>query len=231
MFAEVCMVVTVSANAVGEVIGVNGSVAYLVAAVGCLVGVTGVVVAVVALRRVRSRPRQQSTVEDPFRDRDTDVLRGDPRRLRPGDIVQIRRVSYPVSGSMHLVEGGWSWAEHLLDDAAGQRRWLSVEEGPELELVLWTAEPGAAVTPGAPTLDFAGRRYVWDESGQARYTATGATGLDPQGTMRYHDYLAPGGARLSFEAYGEAGWQVARGEQLHRAEVMIYPQAGPEQAD
>ncbi|MEU4639729.1 DUF4178 domain-containing protein [Micromonospora sp. NPDC023814] len=203
----------------------DGSVAYLLTAAGCLVGVAGVVVAVVALRRGRSRPQRPKEPGDPLRDRDADALRGDPRRLKPGDIVEIRGTSYAVRGSIRLVEGGWSWAEHLLDDAAGVRRWLSVEEDPELELVLWAAEPGATVTPGAPTIDFAGRRYNWDESGQARYTATGTTGLDPTGTMRYHDYQAPGGARLSFEAYGEAGWEVALGEVLHRADVMIYPQA------
>ena len=204
------------------------SLAYLVLALGCLIGVAGVVIAVVALLRARSRP-QPRTSGDPFRDRDADVLRGDPRKLRPGDIVEIRQVPYTVRGSVHLVEGAWSWAEHLLDDAGGAKRWLSVEEDPDLELVLWTAEPSATVTPGAPTLDIAGRRYSWDESGQARYTATEGTGLDPNGTMRYHDYQAPGGARLSFEAYGEAGWEVALGEKLHRAQVMIYPQGGPEQ--
>lgn len=202
----------------------DGSLAYLLAA-GCLVGVAGVVVAVLARRRSRPRPPGGTGPGDPLRDRDADALHGDPRQLKPGDIVEVRGVTYAVRGSIRLVEGGWSWAEHLLDDAGGVRRWLSVEEDPELELVLWEAEPGATITPGAPIIDFAGRRYDWDESGQARYTAVGATGLDPTGTMRYHDYQAPGGARLSFESYGDAGWEVARGEKLHRAEVMIYPQA------
>jgi hypothetical protein len=207
---------------------VNGTVAYLVAGLGCLLGVAGVVIAVVALRRSRSAPRPAAK-GDPFRDRDADALRGDPRRLKPGDIVEIRQVPHTVRGSVHLVEGGWSWAEHLLDDAGGVKRWLSVESDPDLELVFWTSEPSATVTPGAPSLEFAGRRYQWDESGQAKYTATEGTGLDAQGTMRYHDYQAPGGARLSFEAYGDAGWEVNVGEQLRRAEVMIYPQGDPEQ--
>ncbi|MGY0006319.1 DUF4178 domain-containing protein [Micromonospora sp. I033] len=206
----------------------NGSLAYVVTTVGCLVGVAGVVIAVIALRRARSAARPKAASGDPFRDRDADALRGDPRALRPGDIVEIRQVPYTVRGSVHLVEGGWSWAEHLLDDAGGVKRWLSVESDPDLELVLWTSEPSATVTPGAPTLEIAGRRYHWDESGQAKYTATEGTGLDPRGTMRYHDYQAPGGARLSFEAYGEAGWEVNLGEQVRRAEVMIYPQGGPE---
>lgn len=207
----------------------DGSVAYLVAAAGCLAVAAGVAIAVVALRRARQQQARNSAQPpgDPFRDHDADALRGDPRRLRPGDIVEIRNVPYGVRGSLRFTEGGWSWAEHLLDDAAGVRRWLSVEEDPDLELVLWAAEPGATVAPGAPTVDFDGRRYTSHESGQARYTATGTTGLDPAGTVRYHDYRAPGGARLSFEAYGDADWEVARGEQVHRAEVMVYPQAGP----
>ncbi|MFU8850882.1 DUF4178 domain-containing protein [Micromonospora sp. SL1-18] len=203
----------------------NGSTAYVVT--GCLVGVAGVAIGVVVLRKARSGSRTPAPGDQV---RDGDALRGDPRRLKPGDIVEIRQVPYTVRGSVHLVEGGWSWAEHLLDDAVGIRRWLSVEEDPDLELVLWTSEPSATVTPGAPTLDVAGRRYSWDESGQARYTATEGTGLAPRGTMRYHDYQAPGGARLAFESYGEAGWAVNLGEKLHRAEVMIYPQGGSEQA-
>ncbi|WP_329017238.1 DUF4178 domain-containing protein [Micromonospora rifamycinica] len=206
----------------------NGSMAYVVATLGCLIGVAGIVVAVVALRKGRKPTRPPAAAKDPFRDTDSDALRGDPRKLKPGDIVEIRRVSYAVRGSVHLVEGGWSWAEHLLDTVEGDKRWLSVEEDPDLELVLWTAEPAATVTPGAPTLDFAGRRYSWEESGQARYSATGSTGLDPYGTVRYHDYRGQGDERLSFEAYGEAGWEVGRGERLHRADVMVYPQSAPE---
>ncbi|MET7875639.1 DUF4178 domain-containing protein [Micromonospora sp. DT68] len=204
----------------------NGSVAYVVTTLGCLVGVAGIVVALVALRKSRKQARPAAPV-DPFRDTDSDALRGDPRRLKPGDIVEIRRVSYAVRGSVYFAEGSWSWAEHLLDTVDGDKRWLSVEEDPDLELVLWTAEPAATITPGAHTLDFAGRRYTAEESGQARYTAVGSTGLDPNGTVRYHDYRTSSGERLSFEAYGQAGWEVARGEQLHRSDVMVYPQAGP----
>jgi len=211
----------------------NGTVAYLLAGAGCLVGVAGVVIALVALSRSRRRetvdPRRAGAGRnaDPFRDNDADALRGDPRRLRPGDIMEIRSVSYAVRGSLHFTEGDWGWAEHLLDDAQGVKRWLSVEEDPDLELVFWTQEPGATVTPGPPSINFDGRRFNSDESGQARYTATGTTGLNPSGTVSYHDYSAPGGARLSFESYGGGGWEVGRGELLNRAEVMIYPQADP----
>lgn len=204
----------------------NGSTAFLVTGLGCLIVVAGVVIAVLAVRRSRQRPAVPATGPvDPFRqaDDDADALRGDPRKLAPGDIVEIRGVSYGVRGSLHFREGDWGWAEHLLDDAAGTKRWLSVEEDPDLELVLWTEVPGATVTPGPATIDFDGRRYTSDESGSATYTGVGTTGLNPSGSVRYHDYQS-GDARLSFESYGGAGWEVGRGEKLHRAEVQIYRQ-------
>ncbi|MFC0507361.1 DUF4178 domain-containing protein [Micromonospora costi] len=194
----------------------SGWVAYL--AVAGLIVLLAIVGAV--LRRFGSRPRAGTGPGA--------SLAGDEalRAIRPGDVVEIRGVPWPVRGTIRLHEAGWSWAEHLLDDVDGVRRWLSVEERRDHEVVLWTAEPGATVTPGAPTIDLADHRYGWVESGQARYTATGTTGREPSGTMRYHDYQAPGGARLSFEAYGEAGWEVARGELLRRAEVVVRPRTG-----
>lgn len=210
----------------------SGSLAYAVVAVGFLLAVAGVVIAVIALRAAKRRPSSpagESVHKDPFRtvDDDADALRGDPRRLKPGDIVEVRQTSYGVRGTLRFTEGEWGWTEHLLDDASGAKVWLSVEEDPDLELVLWTAVPTATVTPGPGSIDFDGRRYNSEESGRARFTSTGTTGLNPTGTVRYHDYAAPDGARLSFESYGDSGsWEVARGEQLHRAEVVIYPQAG-----
>ncbi|GAB3151313.1 DUF4178 domain-containing protein [Micromonospora sonneratiae] len=210
----------------------NGTLAYVVVTLSCLVAVAGVVVAVLAVRAARKKAEQAAkatkTPADPFRsaDDDADALRGDPRRLQPGDIVEIRHTSYGVRGTLRFTEGDWSWTEHLLDDAGGTKRWLSVEEDPDLELVLWTEEPAATVTPGKPTINFDGRRFTRKESGRARYTAIGTTGLNPTGTVAYHDYTA-GEARLSFESYGDSGkWEVGRGERLHRAEVQIYPQAG-----
>ncbi|MGV9210567.1 DUF4178 domain-containing protein [Micromonospora sp. RB23] len=186
----------------------DGSLASLVGAVVVLMTVVLVVV-------VRARRRAA----------DTPTGLPPTRHLAPGDRVRIRHQEYVVSGTIRLVEGDWTWVQHLLDDASGTPHRLSVEGdgGPELELVLWTAQPGATVTPGAPEIDLGGQRYTWAETGQARYTAIGETGLPAAGTMRYHDYDSGGRARLSFEAYGEAGWQVARGDLLDPADLAIRP--------
>lgn len=189
-----------------------------------------VVIAVVALlarQRRRAAPAPAPVSADPFGQSEVDAnaLRGDPRLLAAGDLVDIRGRSWAVRGTVRLIEGAWSWTEHLLDDADGVKRWLSVEEDPDLIVTLWTEVPGATVQPTQDTVDFDGRRYRLDEAGKAKFTATGTTGLNPTGTVRYRDYEAPDGALLSFEAYGDAGWEAAKGERLHRSEFTIYPQA------
>ncbi|MFV2102530.1 DUF4178 domain-containing protein [Micromonospora sp. LOL_024] len=200
----------------------DGASGYLVA-LGCLAGLVVVVVVVVVVLRWRRRDRSRRPVgrRQPY-----GGPRRDPRRIAVGDIVEIGDLAYRVRGSIRLVEGGWSWAQHLFDDVDGRHR-LSVAEDPGFDLVLWEpASRTVAVDPGAPVVELNGRRYSWHESGQARYTASGGTGLAPSGTMRYHDYRAPGGARLTFEAYGEAGWEMARGERLDRGDVTVHPQNG-----
>ncbi|MGC5051307.1 DUF4178 domain-containing protein [Micromonospora sp. DT48] len=197
----------------------DGTSAYLAA--GCLVGLA---VVGFALRWWRNR----SGASVAGRQRHGGGPRPDPRRIEVGDIVEIGDTTYAVRGSIRLVEGEWRWAQHLLDDLDehGGRRRLSVAESPGFELVLWeTAPRDATVTPGAPVVEFGDLRYSWHESGQARYTASEVAELAPSGTMRYHDYRGPGGARLTFEAYGEAGWEMARGERLDSDEVTVHPQS------
>lgn len=180
-------------------------------------------------QRQAEQRQQQAAAEpvDPFGSGDVDALRGDPRQLRAGAIVEIRGHDYTVRGSLRLSEEGWSWDEHFLDDAKGERAWLSVEEDPELELVLFTAVPDADVAPGK-SIELAGRTYRRTESGTARFRAEGTTGLDSTGTLRYQDYAADDGSRLSLEAYGEDAeaddkWEVSRGEALSRYEVRVFP--------
>lgn len=176
----------------------------------------------------RSQEAQQQGADkpvDPFGSDDVDALRGDPRQLQAGAIVEIRGHDYTVRGSLRLTEDGWSWDEHFLDDAQGKRVWLSVEEDPELELVLFREVPDAEVRPGR-SIELDGRSYRRSESGTARYTTEGTTGLDSGGTLHYQDYAADDDSRLALEAYGDGGkWEVSRGEVLSRYEVRIFPAA------
>ncbi|MFI1461494.1 DUF4178 domain-containing protein [Nocardia carnea] len=173
----------------------------------------------------RSTPVAPSGPVDPFADKDSDALRGDPRALKAGDIADIFGETYTVRGSLRLTEGGYQWSEHLLDNAKGIRKWLSVEEDPELELVLWTETPGIPA-PGGDELEHAGKRFRLEESGTARYVGEATTGLTPSGTVAYYDYLAEDGTRLSFEDFGDSGKkEAAIGQVLYRSAIMIYPQS------
>ncbi|WP_280232304.1 DUF4178 domain-containing protein [Nocardia cyriacigeorgica] len=161
---------------------------------------------------------------DPFADKDADALRGDPRALKAGDIVDIFGQTYTVRGTLRLTEGGYQWAEHLLDNADDVHHWLSVEEDPDLELVLWTETAGLPA-PGPTELDHEGKRFRLEETGNARFASEATTGLAASGVLTYHDYVADDGTKLSFEEFGDAGRKEGTlGQVLNRSAVMIYPQ-------
>ncbi|MEV3961250.1 DUF4178 domain-containing protein [Nocardia sp. NPDC050193] len=190
-----------------------------------IIVLVGAGVALYLLARKKDGPAAPTGPVDPFADKDSDALRGDPRVLKAGDIVDIFGETYTVRGSLRLKEGGYQWSEHLLDTAKGARKWLSVEEDPDLELVLWTETPGVPAA-GGNEIDYDGKTFRLDESGQARYISEATTGLTPSGTVAYHDYAAADGTRLSFEDFGESGKkEAAIGQVLYRSAIMIYPQS------
>jgi hypothetical protein len=176
-------------------------------------------------RQAHDAPRPAAGPVDPFADTDTDALRGDPRRLRAGDLVEAYGKTLAVRGTLRLKEGDYRWAEHFLDTGAGVKRWLSVEADPDLELVLWEEVPGGDLEPGPKELSHEGVSYRFNEKGKATYTSEATTGLAPTGTVRYHDYAGPDGQKLSFESFGDGGkWELAKGLTLDRNQITIYHQ-------
>ena len=173
---------------------------------------------------------------DPFSSADDDAVRGNPRALAPGDMIEIRGQTYAVRGTLRLRQDGYEWTENFIDTGTGRKSWISVEDDPDLEVVLWqevgpdttgaSDATGNHLSPGPAIVDLDGRRYTSDESGQARFTSTGTTGVAASGVMAYHDYESGDDLRLSFEDYG-SGWEAARGEVLGHSEYRIYPSTGP----
>lgn len=175
----------------------------------------------IAEQRKHSRARSAYAPRDPFSSADTDSVRGNPRTLKPGDMIDLRGETFAVRGTLHFSQDGYTWQENFIDTGLGEKAWVSVEDDPDLEVVLWKEVRGATVEPGPSTIELDGRRYRSDEAGNARFTSEGTTGLAPSGNMRYHDY-SDGDYRLSFEDYGSGGWECARGELLSRSEYTIY---------
>jgi hypothetical protein len=193
-----------------------------------VIGAVAVVMLLLAKRKRDAQRRAEHEAKrprDPFADADSDVLRGDPRALKAGDIFDTHGETLTVRGSLRLKEGGYYWSEHLIDTGDGVRRWLSVEEDPDLELYLWTALRDDLPAPGPKFIEFDGKRFTSKESGRARYASEATTGLGPQGWVTYHDYQSGDGTRLSFEDFDESGRsEVAMGLRIMRNEITIYPQ-------
>jgi hypothetical protein len=174
----------------------------------------------------KNEPAPPRPPADPFADADTDVLRGDPLRLKAADLVELYGKTLAVRGTLRLSEGDYRWAEHFLDTGTGVRRWLSVEADPDVEMVLWEEVTDTDLQPGPRELSHEGVSFKSDEKGKAKYVSEATTGLAPAGTLRYHDYAGPEGQKLSFEAFGDdAKWEVAKGLTLDRNQVTIYHQS------
>ena len=181
-----------------------------------------VVVVVVARARRRQEDERGARSAAPR----TDPLAPDRRTvgvrdLGVGAVVSYGGRDFVVRGTLAFDQDGFTWQEHLLDDA-DIRRWLSVEEDEELEVVLWEQASAAGLTPGEPWVERGDVRYELDEHGEATFRAEGTTGTAPTGRVEYWDYAA-GDQRLSFERYGSGGWEVGVGTRVPDAGLDVYP--------
>ncbi|MBB0246450.1 DUF4178 domain-containing protein [Streptomyces alkaliphilus] len=210
----------------------------IVVVAAIIVALAGVAVAVAALRAARRRPAASTAgarrPADPFAPEDG--VGGDPRTIAAGDLVEYLGERLFVRGSLRLTEGGFTWSEHFLDamdGPGGTRRWLSVEEDPDLEVYIWTEledeEPGTPVnlTPSAKTITVRGVTYHRTEHGMADYRSEGTTGLPASGRVEYADYDGPGGRSLAFERFlgadGRGSWEASLGERVPNGTLTIYP--------
>lgn len=173
--------------------------------------------------RQRAKPQATGVEErkpvDPLADHQgvTDI-----RTVRAGDMIDYGGQLYFVRGSLRITEDGFSWSEHFLDDARGRRVWVSVEEDPDLEVLLWT-ETDEISEPGGKSLQVGGVTYKRDEDGTASYTSEGTTTVAERGRVEYVDYEGPDGKALSFERFDGGEWEAGLGETLPLAGLRVYP--------
>jgi uncharacterized protein DUF4178 len=179
-----------------------------------------IVVVLRALRQPRPAPsRVPEAPADPLADHEgvTDV-----RTVRAGDMIDYQGTLFFVRGSLRLREGGYSWSEHFLDDARGQRCWISVEEDPDLEVMLW--QPTEAVAePGGDSMEVEGVRYRLKERGTARYSSEGTTTVAETGSVDYVDYHGEGERALSFERFDGGPWEAGLGAAVVLSALRVYP--------
>ncbi|MBV2362801.1 DUF4178 domain-containing protein [Streptomonospora nanhaiensis] len=194
--------------------------------VAVLLAAAAVAVAAVVLRNARRRPEsapRPSPPADPFAD--IGETQGDPLGLKVGDMLDFGVERTWIRGTLRLAEGGAVWAEHFIE-VEGGRRWLSVEQDPDVQMALWTGRPDLDLTPHGPEVELDGVRYRLTERGSASYRSEGTTGLRAEGGMDYADYESADGRLLSFERFDHGRWEPSTGVPITRAEFTVYPGGG-----
>jgi hypothetical protein len=147
-------------------------------------------------------------------------------KLKPGDLVKTDNGDFLVRGTIAYSDGGYAWSEHLLDDAMGNKRWLSVENDEGLEISAWQRIPEVDVENGSAgdrSVVARGVAYKLVERGNAKYNAVGTTGTAPVGTSEYVDYEAADGSLLSYERYDDGAWEVGLGRKVLPSELEVFP--------
>lgn len=146
------------------------------------------------------------------------------RMLQNGDVVEYLGHNWFVRGRLDFNEDGYVWTEHMLDDAEF-KRWLCIEEDEGFEVSLWHSIALGDIEQGAPgdrDVIVEAVAYRLQEKGSAQFSALGATGTAPSGTVEYADYKSVDGRLLGFERYG-SGWEAALGEVVQPWELTVFP--------
>ncbi|WP_304453396.1 DUF4178 domain-containing protein [Nocardiopsis sp. YSL2] len=171
-------------------------------------------------RNARQAPPPPPSPKDPFASEGDTT--GDPRTIKAGDMIDWGTERTWIRGTLRLAEGGYTWSEHFLE-VDGGKRWLTVEEDPDVQLSLWTGRPDVELTPHSKTLEFEGVTYKLDERGTAAYRSEGTTGLKAEGGCDYADYESADGRMLSFERFDHGGWEASTGTKILPGSFTIYP--------
>ncbi|WP_461000954.1 DUF4178 domain-containing protein [Streptomonospora sediminis] len=197
------------------------SAAVLVVVIAAAIMVAGLVRRQLRGSRRTAAPSRPAAPADPFAD--IGETQGDPLRLKAGDMLDFGAERTWIRGTLRLSEGGAVWAEHFLEVENG-RRWLSVEQDPDLQMALWTGRPDLELTPHGREVELEGVRYRLTERGSASYRSEGTTGLRAEGGMDYADYEAADGSGrlLSFERFDHGRWEPSTGTPLNRAAFTVF---------
>ncbi|HIY42659.1 MAG TPA: DUF4178 domain-containing protein [Candidatus Nocardiopsis merdipullorum] len=192
----------------------------LILLVVTVAAVVGIMVYLQRSKQQKQEPSRSAAPQDPFAGASESA--GDPRAIKAGDMIDWGNERTWIRGSLRLSEGGYVWSEHFLE-VEGGKRWLCVEEDPDLQLSLWTGRPDLELTPQSANIDLEGVTYRLEEKGSGSYHSEGTTGLRSEGGMDYADYESADGRLLAFERFDHGHWEASTGTKITPGTFTIYP--------
>lgn len=164
---------------------------------------------------------EASKPQDPLKEQVIDAF--DPRKLKVGGTVDYLQQMWTARGVVHLQDGSYTWNEFFLEATDGTQIHLSVEEDPDLQVIMWQEVRNSDLMPGKESISFAGHTYVHDEQGAATYTSEGTTNMPKaSGNLEYVDYEGPDGLWLGFERIDGGRWEVSTGEEVNLSLFRMY---------
>lgn len=146
-------------------------------------------------------------------------------QIEPGSVIVLEGRPRPVTGTLRFTSEGRRWGEHCVEgERPGTQEWVSVRPRSAGFAVHWTPRYDLFGEPDPSGLTLDGRRWSLDEAGTAEYTATGDTGTGPSGTCEFAEFVedAGGEARLVFESFDGAVWEISVGRRVDLDEVRAY---------
>jgi len=173
-------------------------------------------------KQIEAKPRPK----DPFAD--LGGLGSDAQfwALKAGDLVKTDEKDFFVRRTVVCNDSGYKWQEHLLDDGAGTRIWLTVEDDEGLDLGVWTKLPIADISSGqagdASVVSHA-KAFKLKENGTAQYESGLETDSPQRGSVDYFQYEAADGSMLAYQRYDGATWEASIGERRRSSDLEIYP--------
>ena len=180
------------------------------------------VIAAGATAVMRSRGEERPALPNRSPADEQRALDGDVRRLAPGDVVAYEGTDFIVDRTMRFDEDGFTWDEHLLDDAVGGRKlWLSVEDDDGLEVAVFERVDGADLAPDAKEVTLDGTTFRRDAHGNASFRTERVGAAGESGTVEFADYSS-GDELLAFERYGTGSWEVSRGRRISEHVLDVY---------
>jgi len=145
--------------------------------------------------------------------------------LQVGDVVSYDEIDYVVQNKITFEEGGDTWFDYMLVDAATESEiWLSAEDDDGVTVGIFREVDLDVTVPPVPrSLTHDGHNYRQREHSNANVTVEREDATrSSSSSVEYWEFEAPGERYMTVARWG-GSYEVSVGESIEEYELKIYP--------